>query len=324
MLKIAAEDLREVRAQLNAWRVVRDALFRRNERAVWLPHLKRRYRQAFRDGVCVAELLVAIRYRLREPSGEDSRWLERVRVRWRQRRGIRITSFIAGDPALIKKVLKEPHGQWWAAIASKGALGPLPWARTRDRVRRLPWQRSTASWQAAYNTACLYAALADATLTDAALAKAALADMAAGRTPKEALKHLENRPEALAKAALADMAAGCTPEEALKHLENRVEALERRAIVSLRRAVDNPRSELERPSDWIDSDPDFGAMRRNSSIFKDFDKFRLDQTRQDYPASFIEGKCPVPHTTPDRIPAVPLVYLVLALDPDRTRESRPT
>jgi len=29
----------------------------------------------------------------------------------------------------------------------------------RDRVRWLPWQTRTASWQAAYNAACLYAVL---------------------------------------------------------------------------------------------------------------------------------------------------------------------
>jgi hypothetical protein len=311
LLKIAAKDLREVRTQLNAWRVVRDALLRRDERAVWLPHLKRRYRQAFRDGVCVAELLVAIRCRLRDPAGKDSRWLKRVRFRWHLRRAIRITSFIAGNPALIKKVLKnDPPSKWWAASASKGrrwhlrratgnpapieevrtdpgqsaasaskgALGPLPWARTRDRVRRLPWQRSTASWQAAYNTACLYAALADAALADAAPAK-----RAAGRTQEVSVKDLE-----------------------------------RRVIVSLRRAVNNPRSELERSSDWIDSDPDFSGMCRNSPDFTDFKKFRLDQKRQDYPDSFSARKCPVPQTPPDKIPAVPLMHLILALDLDPT------
>lgn len=320
LLKIAAKDLREVRAQLNAWRVVRDAFLRRDERAVWLPHLKRRYRQAFRDGVCVAELLVAIRYRLGDPDGEDSRWLKGVRDRWHLRRAIRITSFIAGDPALIKKVLNDPPSKWWAASASKGrrwhlrrdtgnpaatgevrtdqhgqsaasasnsALGPLPWARTRDRVRRLPWQRSTASWQAAYNTACLYAALSDA----------ALAHRAPDRTPEEILKDLEGP---------------------LKDLKDFLKGLERRVIVSLRRAVNNPRSELERSSDWIDSDPDFSGMCRNSPTFTDFKKFRLDQKRQDYPDFFGARKCPVPHTPPDKIPAVPPMHLILALDLDPT------
>ena len=124
LLKIAAKDLGEVRTQLSAWRVVRDGFFRRDERAVWLPHWRRGYRQPFHDGVCVAELLIAVRCRLREPDGEDPRWLRRARVRWHLRRAIRITSFIAGDPALIDAVLTDPHKQWWATIAAKGALGP--------------------------------------------------------------------------------------------------------------------------------------------------------------------------------------------------------
>jgi hypothetical protein len=37
---------------------------------------------------------------------------------------------------------------------------------TRDRVRWLPWQARTASWQAAYNTACLYAVLVQQGLAD--------------------------------------------------------------------------------------------------------------------------------------------------------------
>jgi hypothetical protein len=286
LLKIAEKDLREVRTQLNVWRVVRDALFRRDERAVWLPHFRRRYRQAFRDGACVAELLVAIRCRFHDFPG-----LKGVRVPWHLRRAIRITSFIAGNPALIKAVLCKPSDQWWDTKAYEGALGPLPWARARDRVRRLPWQRSTASWQAAYNTACLYAALADK----------ALAAKAPDRTPEEVRKDLEGD---------------------LKDLKDFLKGLERRVIVSLRRAVDNPRSELERSSDWINSDPDFSGMCRNSPTFTDFEKFRLEQERQDYPDSFSAGKCPVPHTPPDRTPAVPLVYLVLALDPDRTPASR--
>lgn len=37
---------------------------------------------------------------------------------------------------------------------------------TRDRVRWLPWQARTASWQAAYNTACLCAVLVQQGLAD--------------------------------------------------------------------------------------------------------------------------------------------------------------
>jgi hypothetical protein len=266
LLTIAAQELREVRTQLNAWHVVRDALFRRDERAVWLPHLSQRHRQPFQDGVCVAELLVAIRCNFLEPGPEDPSWGKRTHDRWHLRQAIRITSCIAGDPKLIKAVLADPHGQWWRtddseapADDSEAGATHLSRARAQDRVRWLPRQRNTASWQAAYNTACLYAALADAART---------------RGVTEPV-----------------------PEKILKDLESRV-------IVSLRRVVENPDSELERAWDWIDSDPDFQAMRHNSQVFTAFGKFLDELMRQEYPVSFIAGKCPVRHTNPVRNPDV--------------------
>ncbi|HTR92193.1 MAG TPA: hypothetical protein VMI73_10680 [Trebonia sp.] len=233
LLKIAASDLREVRTQLDTWHVVRDAILRRDERAVWLPHWSQRHRRAFQDGVCVAELLIAIRCRLLEPGGEDPPWLSQARVRWHLRRAIGITGCIAGDPAVIDAVLADPHGEWWDA---KGG----------GKHRR----RRTDSWQAAYNTACVYAALADAAR------------------------------------------AGGAPRESLQRLEERV-------IASLRRVVGNPRSELERPSDWIDSDPDFRAMQDDLDIFGTFQEFLIGQLRQDYPVAFMAGECPVFHTPPE-------------------------
>jgi len=43
--------------------------------------------------------------------------------------------------------------------SARRRLAAAPPTEARDRVRRLPGLRQTASWQAAYNTACLYAAL---------------------------------------------------------------------------------------------------------------------------------------------------------------------
>jgi len=240
LLKIAETDLREVRTQLNTWHVVRDAIFRRDERAVWLPHWRPRHRQAFQDGICAAELLVAIRCRLLEPGDEIPSWLNRAHVRWHLRRAIGLTSFIGGDPTLIIAALTDPHGRWWDARAG---------SRAPDRVRGLRWGRSSTSWQAAYNTACLYAVLVDAART------------------------------------------GGAPAEVLRDLEHRV-------IDSLRGTVENPHSELERSSDWIASDPDFQAMRHNPRIFTAFANFLLEQMQQEYPDSFMDGKCSVPHTAP--------------------------
>jgi hypothetical protein len=244
LLEIAAKDLREVRTQLNLGHVVWDAFFRRDERAVWLPHRKRRHRRSFQDGVCAAELLVAIRCRLREPAGTDRGWLEHARVRWHLRRAIRITWCIVGDPSFIYSVLIDPYCKWWEPGASKSGLDLL----SRAWVRWPPWGLSSASWQAAYNTACLYAALADAAWR------------------------------------------GCAPENILRELERRV-------IVSLRRVVDNPRSELERAWDWIFGDPDFRVMRAHREKFTAFGEFLDELEQQEYPASMV-GKCPVPHANP--------------------------
>jgi len=174
LLRIAAKDLRKVRTQLKWRNVMWAALVHRDERAMWRPHRRHRYRQTFQDGVCTAELLLAVRCRLREPVGKKpDRQLGRVRdfaerayCSWHLWRACTITSFIAGKPTLIKAVLANPHRQWWDADAAQAGLDSQPrvWPRVRWRVR----QRSTASWQAAYNTACLYAALADAARTGGA------------------------------------------------------------------------------------------------------------------------------------------------------------
>ena len=243
LLEVAAEDLREARTQLNLAHVVRDAFLRRDERAVWLPHRKRRHRRSFQDGVCAAELLVAIRRRLRGSAGAAG-WLKHVRVCWHLHRAIGITRCIVGDPSFIYSALHDPHRNWWEPKASKSVLGLLsrvwgPWSSGR---------RSSASWQAAYNTACLYAALADAAWR------------------------------------------GLAPEEILRKLECRV-------IASLRRVVDNPRSELERAWDWIYGDPDFRVMRDNPKKFTLFEDFLNELEQQEYPASRI-GKCTVPHHDP--------------------------
>jgi hypothetical protein len=243
LLKIAAKDLREVRIQLNLGHVVWDAFFRRDERAVWLPHRKRQHRKSFQDGVCAAELLVAIRCRFREP-GRDPGWLKHAHVRWHLRRAIRITWCIVGNPSFIYSALTDPHREWWEPEARKSWLDRL----SRASVRWPSWGRSSASWQAAYNTACLYAALADAAWRSSA------------------------------------------PENVLQELERRV-------IISLRRVVDNPDSELERAWDWIFGDPDFRILRDDRKKFTAFGEFLDELERQEYPAS-MAGKCPVPHTMP--------------------------
>jgi hypothetical protein len=155
LLAAARKELGTVRRQLTVRHVIWATLVHRDERPARRPFWRLRARQAFRDGVCVAELLVAVRQRLNPgwPPGGGER-------PGRLRPAMRLAAAIAGDPAPIRSVLDgrprqgpQPPGQ------GLPPPGPGP-AAARDRIRWLPGQRRTASWQAAYNTACLYAALA--------------------------------------------------------------------------------------------------------------------------------------------------------------------
>jgi hypothetical protein len=123
----------------------------------WPPtRCARRKRQAFHDGLCVAELLVAIRRSLNgaEPA-EASKKLHGMNL------ALRMAADIAGDNVSIEQHL--------TSLMTRGIPDPrsmpessyrkfIP-AEKRNRTRWLPWQCRTPSWEAAYNTACAYAAL---------------------------------------------------------------------------------------------------------------------------------------------------------------------
>ena len=148
LLAAAQQELATVRRQLTLRHVIWAALAHRDERPARRPFWRLRARQAFRDGVCVAELLIAVRQRLNpgwSPAGGERAG--------HLRPAMRIAAAIAGDPAPIRSVLGGRREQRPPPPGRGSAAG-------RDRIRWLPGQRRTASWQAAYNTACLYAALA--------------------------------------------------------------------------------------------------------------------------------------------------------------------
>lgn len=173
LLSSALRDLRVIRHQLSFPVVAWNTFWHRNERTEWLPHWRLARRQELRDGVCVAEILVAVKHRLNErhlveqrgqAPGRGPRFAERF---W-QRKGLHIVAAITGDSSAVRTVLWAPFRAWPAA--GRPAADPTlsaDWTPpTRDRVRWLPWQRRTASWQAAYNTACLYAVLVQQGLAD--------------------------------------------------------------------------------------------------------------------------------------------------------------
>src|SRR5262249_5371755 len=71
LLVAAVNELRAIRRQLTLRHVVWGTFRHRDERVIRMPHWHLRKRQSFHDGLCVAELLVAIRRSLNEegPSG---------------------------------------------------------------------------------------------------------------------------------------------------------------------------------------------------------------------------------------------------------------
>jgi len=213
LLAAAQVELAAIRRQLSLHSVLWTTLARRDERAVWRPYWRLRRRQSFRDGVCVGELLVAVRQRMLNPDAQVGELDEDL--------ALRIVTAIAGDPGQVRSVL---HPQ------DKRSQPPAA-ADARDLPRWLPRQCRTASWPAAYNTACLYAALA-----------------------------------------------------------TRNAALEKQAVTSLKRAISNPDSEMERPYDWISHDPDFRLLNEDMENFPEFNKFLGIQRRRDYPLSRRRGR----------------------------------
>jgi hypothetical protein len=145
LLKAATNELRACRRQLTLWRVVWETFWHRDERAIRMPHWRLRERQRFHDGAFVAELLVTVRQSL---NGERCPFRDRMLAR----RAIRITTAITGDSTTIRKVLKN------SPLPCEDVPQP---GKNSTKTRWLPWQCRTPSWQAAYNTACLYAALED-------------------------------------------------------------------------------------------------------------------------------------------------------------------
>ena len=211
LLAAAQQELHAIQRYLT-WRHIIWASFRhRNERAVLRPYRHPRHRQAFHDGVRVAQLLVAVRQALMTVAEDVGKLRHASTI-------ARIAAAISGDSADFAELLP-------GFPARSAKQQPIP---TRLRTRRWPRQYSTPSWPAAYNLACTYAALA--ARTDA-----------------------KPRPDPLIK----------------------------KVVGSLEFAICNPECEMERPSEWIGNDPDFGQL--SGGLNDCFMAFLDDQWKRDYP-----------------------------------------
>jgi hypothetical protein len=151
LLQAARSELRVLKRQLRLPVLLWATLTRRSERTVWRPYRTLRFRQAFRDGASVADLLIAVRIIL-----NDSRPQPHMKPS-AYGHALRVVAALTGDSAPIEALLRgerRPASDW--------PRGRAP----MEGVRVLPWLRRTASWQAAYNAACLYSALAQQGLVD--------------------------------------------------------------------------------------------------------------------------------------------------------------
>ena len=156
LLVAAREELRSIRRQLTLRHVIWGTFRHRDERVIRGPHWDLRTRQSFHDGLCAAELLVAIRRILngKEPPSASEKL---IHMRLASRRA----ADIARDNVSISRHLANKKAQDLPEPQGTSGHPDRKWlpAEKRDRTRWLPWQRRTPSWEAAYNTACAYAAL---------------------------------------------------------------------------------------------------------------------------------------------------------------------
>jgi len=277
LLEAAQQELREIGRYLTLRDVIWQSFWHRNERGVLKPYWRPRHRQSFHDGVYLAQLLVAVRQASNKKEAEPlphglARLLPAVQRAWnarpkrhgpiqllvavrqalktdplpRPRKVLRIATAIADDSSCIAKVLRIPYtpGRPWAP----GHRPPRMVKRLRTRLR--PRQYSTPSWPAAYNLACVYAAIcADPDQLEACMHKTG-----DDRAPDDA-------------------------EQMKRQLQT---TLAGQVVTSLEFAITNPECEMERPSEWIAHDPDFAWLRSRCDQFPQFKNFLDTQERRDY------------------------------------------
>ena len=154
LLDAAGEELHAIRRQVTLWHVIWGTFRHRDERVIRMPLWGLRKRQSFHDGLCVAELLVAVRRSLNEAERFGASKLPR-----HMKLARRIATDIAGDNVPIEQHLTNPKAQDTPEPQETPEASDRLSGEKRDRTRWLPWQRRTPSWEAAYNTACVYAAL---------------------------------------------------------------------------------------------------------------------------------------------------------------------
>jgi hypothetical protein len=254
LLAAAMDELSACRRQVTLWRLIWEAFRHRDERAMRKPYWRLRERQRFHDAVFVAELLVVVRQRMNEKEcerlGKDRPQASKVRPS--AKRAMRIIAAFAGDTTAIETLLAPVEKNRPSDSTEEKPPGPAKekWRPVKNagKTRWLPWQHRTPSWQAAYNAACLYAALA------------------------------------------------CSKRR--QSGENGLQGLIDSVIDSLERVVNDRHCDMERPWDWISTDPDLCCLY-NVSEFREFVR---KQGEKDYPRANFR-----PTATGTGWPAIPMI-----------------
>jgi hypothetical protein len=256
MLDAAWTELRAVRRYLSPSHVVWRSFRHRDERGILEPYWHVRHRQIFHDGVCIALLLVAVRRSLNDkrqrgsaPSGSPERGIRPPRTQRmsRARKAMRIATAIAGESSAIATVLGISPDRPGAPSGKR-----MPPVARRLRIRCWPCQTSTRSWQAAYNLACVYAAIA--------------------LDRNRQLEECRRKPDDAKAVAEA------------RRIEAELPGLVTKVVTSLEFAICNPECEMDRPWDWIAHDPDFGWLRSpGNQLTISFRDFLNAQKLRDYP-----------------------------------------
>jgi hypothetical protein len=239
LLDAAWKELQRIRKYLTLRDVIWMSFWHRDEREVLKPYWRLRHRQSFHDGVYLAQLLVAVRQTLNDK--------KKALPLPHPQKILRIATAIAGDSSYIAKLLNIPYKP--DKPPEQKNLQPM---RMGLRTRRRPRQYSTPSWPAAYNLACVYAAI---------------------------YAYRNHQFEACMRKPEDNQA-----KHEAQQIKNELRDLVGKVVTSLELAINNPECEMERPSEWICNDPDFGCLNsRDDQFSADFRNFLATQKQRDYP-----------------------------------------
>ena len=266
LLKAAWKELQDIRKYLTLRDVIWQSFWHRDERGVLKPYWRLRHRQSFHDGVYLAQLLVVVRQTLNDEEKKKEEEKEKKKASSTEafqlphpKKILRIATAIAGDSSYIAGLLPDfykpgkPSGQKDPLPMGKpsGQKDPPPMVK-RLRTRRWPRQYSTPSWPAAYNLACVYAAI---------------------------YAHRNHQLEACMREPEDNQAS---PDA--EQIKDQLPHLVRQVVTSLEFAINNPDCEMDRPSEWIASDPDFDCLRSpDNPCTEDFRNYLAAQKLRDYP-----------------------------------------